>query len=189
MKIYTKTGDKGETGIIGKRLPKDSKIFEVLGTLDELNAVVGVTIAKMAENEVFIDNALISRLQTFQNTLFSIGALIAGGKSELDLVKLTTDLEWDIDGWDKELTALTNFILPGGTLVAANIHNARAICRRCERAFITFRHELDMRNEKLVIDDELKEVGKYLNRLSDWLFTMARYVNLKLGVEDVIWKK
>ena len=179
MKIYTRTGDAGETGLFGgARLPKDAARIEAYGTVDELNAVVGS--ARVALHDADLDLTL-ARVQA---ELFALGADLActpgsagSGAAPLGAAEITV-LEHEIDRWEEELTALRNFILPGGSAGAAALHVARTICRRAER--------------RLVALARLEAVGAdalvYLNRLSDHLFVAARLANRRAGCEDVPWR-
>lgn len=176
MKIYTKTGDDGTTGTFGgDRISKTSPRIECLGEIDELNAAIG-----MARS--FADNANLDRsLQRIQRELFDLGAEVAcpaessyfkPSVSEVHIVRLESEMD------STELPPLRDFILPGGTSYAAAIHLARTICRRTERALLASRESLKLR----------PETCRYLNRLSDWLFVMARLANNLAGCEDVKWK-
>lgn len=188
MKIYTKTGDKGETGIIGKRLMKDSVIVNTLGSLDEFNGSLGICIAYMSETkfEESSRNSEIKnikdQLHVVQSDIFSVGAIVANGKSDIDFVERTKFFESEIDRLDVLLDPIQNFILPGGSILSSHIHFARTLCRRSERYFVAYisQKESDV--------NQLKDVLKYLNRLSDYLFTLARYVNKLENIEDIIWK-
>jgi cob(I)alamin adenosyltransferase len=176
MSIYTKTGDKGETSLYsGGKFPKSSQVFEVLGNMDELNASLGLVKAPKSKE-------INTQIHKIQSELFEIGTYIADQRktAEADefLKTRTESLESLIDLWDKELPELKNFILPGGTNTAAQLHLSRAICRRLERSLVRYLEE-----EKL----EETEYRKYFNRLSDLLFVMARYSNHKGGVSDIIW--
>jgi len=180
MKIYTKTGDSGVTSILGgKRVYKDCVEMEVIGELDELNAAVGVISA-------LLNDQIVVREKVFkiQNDLFVIGSNMAAIQTDLvDVPKIKdSDVEYVenwIDEMDKELDELHQFILPTGNLVAAQTFLARAICRRAERQLIAL-------SKSYEIDDLIK---RYLNRLSDLLFTLARWLNQKSGVGDIKWKK
>lgn len=180
MKIYTRRGDRGETDLFGAgRVPKDHQRVEAYGAVDELNAALGVCAA--ASNE----KNLVEWVQRIQGTLFDLGAFLAtpdaerraaSGLSELgdaDVEKLETH----IDTLEKELTPLRSFILPGGTPAAAAFHAARTVCRRAERRCVAL--------------DRVDFLGgaalRYLNRLSDLLFVMARIENRRAGVPDVEW--
>jgi cob(I)alamin adenosyltransferase len=176
MKIYTKTGDKGKTGIIGKRLSKNSEEINFIGELDELNAHVGLCV-----NLIDKENPQGKTLIKTQENLFSIGAKIAGGNIGLHLEEETQNLEDQIDKLDKKLPKLQNFILPGGTQSASQIHITRAVCRRVERKFVAFYENLEKTKELH------KQILKYLNRLSDYLFVLARFENHEAGEEEKIW--
>lgn len=179
MRLYTRTGDDGTTGLIGgSRTAKDDLQIDTYGTVDELNAVLGVVRAAA-------DAGLTRMLEPIQNELFIVGshlALAAGQKPEdwkLPALEKSTiaRLETQIDAAEKELPTLKNFILPGGTMLAANLHVARTVCRRAERLMVTYARKRSV--EPLVIE--------YLNRLSDWLFAQARLANHRAGVLDVPW--
>lgn len=178
MKIYTKGGDQGETGLLGgKRVPKDTLRIEAYGTLDELNSALG-----LALSHGDLPAVVRTRFQRVQSEIFQLGSELATPAEK----KLTTvpvlagdisRLEHEIDEMESELPALQQFILPGGSSPAAAIHLCRTVCRRAERLTVTLG-----RNEPL-----RPEVIQYLNRLSDYFFVSARYVNLKLGVPDLPW--
>ncbi len=178
MKIYTKTGDDGTTGLFGgARVKKASSRVDAYGTVDELNAVLGVARALGLSKPAEIVLAEV------QIDLFTLGAELATvpGKEEKLPMKLLTmahaeKLEHAIDAAEEGLAALQNFILPGGSAQAAHLHHARTVCRRAERAV-------------LAIDDASPraEVVIYLNRLSDLLFTLARRENHERGVADIPW--
>lgn len=178
MKIYTKTGDTGETSLFaGGRVPKDHARLHAYGTVDELNAVLGMVTA------LGIAADLAERVAHVQNELFNLGADLAtplDAKSDW-IIRLgpepTLRLEFEIDTFDSELPPLKNFILPGGTPVAASLHQARTICRRAERWMTSIKDEI---NPETLI---------YINRLSDWLFILARVVNQRAGVADPTWDK
>lgn len=174
MPIYTRTGDKGETGIIGKRLSKDSPVIHLIGSIDELNASLGIVLAySMGDCDYLLK---------VQSTLFAIGAILAGGKVEIDLDKKVLALERQIDRMDKELKPLKNFIIPGGGIISSHVHLSRTICRRAERNVVKYiTSNIDERQELL-------DILKYINRLSDYLFTLARYLNQIDRVNEVYWK-
>lgn len=177
MKIYTKTGDQGETGLIsGERVPKDHLRLRCYGAVDELNANLGLVLATLEDE--FLKNAL-SRIQ---GELFQIGAELAtprGSKTPSSLVgeENLKHLEDEIDQMEKELSPLKNFILPGGMPVAATLHLARTVSRRTERELITLHRAEPVRQELL----------QYLNRLSDYFFVASRRVNHIAGVEETPW--
>ncbi|NJL95222.1 MAG: cob(I)yrinic acid a,c-diamide adenosyltransferase [Anaerolineae bacterium] len=177
MKIYTRTGDEGETSLFaGGRVMKDDLRLHAYGTIDELNAVLGLAIALKPDGQV---GALLSRIQS---ELFTLGADLATPlDAQADWVQradaaLSAQLEQEIDQFEAELPALKNFILPGGTPAAAVLHQARTVCRRAERWMVAMRADLN------------PHALTYVNRLSDWLFMLARLENLRAGVADVIWK-
>lgn len=176
MKIYTKTGDAGKTGLIGGRVAKDNIRVEVYGTIDELNSFVGKAMTEL-EAEKFGD--ILEDLHAIQHELFDCGGDLANVMKEPQF-KLTeepiTVLEQRIDALVDEAPALEKFVLPGGTPAAATLHIARTITRRAERQMVTLTTEVEGVN---VV------VQKYLNRLSDYFFAAARVANCRLGVEDV----
>jgi cob(I)alamin adenosyltransferase len=176
MSIYTKSGDKGETGLVSRipgkvvRVAKDSQVIRTIGSIDEANSYLGIIIAETK------DKTLISTLKHIQNNLFTIGSILAGSDLLLPFSE-TTRLEKLIDEIDKKINPLTNFILPGGTPVAAKLHYARTIVRRAERELVTLHKDKDLP----------PEVMQYINRLSDTLFTLARFENYKAGVKEETW--
>lgn len=180
MKIYTRRGDRGETDLFGGgRVAKDHLRVTAYGEVDELNSCVGVSAAATGHDD------LRALLQRIQNTLFDLGAHLAtpdaARRAKADIPGASTEdieeLEAKIDLFEGELPPLKNFILPGGTQAAAALHLARTVCRRVERRAVA----LD-REEPL---DE--RVLRYVNRLSDLLFVMARVENVRAGVPDVEW--
>ena len=179
MKIYTRTGDKGDTSLFGgKRVPKDALRIEAYGTIDELNSVLGIV---RADNT---DQGIDTVLARIQRELFELGADLAtprpGTGKQIKRFD-TTDarpLEEIIDSLETHLEPLGNFVLPGGSKVAARIHFARTVCRRAERAVVRL-----SRNE-----DIGEGITVYLNRLSDLLFILARYANYVANVPEVKWK-
>jgi cob(I)alamin adenosyltransferase len=181
MKIYTKTGDAGDTGLFGGgRVPKNHPRVEAYGDVDELNAVLGL--ARAAEPMPRIDEVLVP----IQRDLFAIGALLATPdrekmqqhltKARVDDVRIQ-DLEHAIDDGDAELETLKSFIVPGGSQKAAVLHMARTVCRRAERRVVELSGNTEI--PPLVII--------YLNRLSDLLFTLARVANKRSGMGEVTW--
>lgn len=181
MKIYTKTGDDGDTGLFGgARVSKASARVEAYGTVDELNAALGVTRAAGAWDE------LDELLGSIQSDLFTLGAELAtvpGKEASLGIPLLddrdVARLEVAIDQSEATLPPLKNFVLPAGTPTAAALHLARTVCRRAERALVGLPEGQGARGELKV----------YLNRLSDLLFSLARQVNQRAGVEDVPWSR
>jgi cob(I)alamin adenosyltransferase len=176
MKIYTKTGDDGTTGLWGgMRVSKDALRVQAYGTVDETNAALGVVRATGVGAEL---DQLLADLQA---TLFVVGADLATPGEAATIPRVTAAhtaiLEHAIDHLETQLAPLTQFILPGGTLAAAHLHLARTICRRAERWVISLAHEEPIN----------PEVPIYLNRLSDLLFTMARAANAQASVPDIPW--
>jgi cob(I)alamin adenosyltransferase len=181
MKIYTKTGDRGDTGLFGGgRVGKDHPRVEAYGDIDELNATIGL--ARSIELMPRIDEVLV----LVQRDLFSLGALLATPdleKMHQQLEKARIDderiaqLERAIDDGDRELEPLRAFILPGGTPKSAAIHVARTVCRRAERRVVHLQHEVEIPGVVVI----------YLNRLSDLLFTLARVANARAGAGEVTW--
>jgi cob(I)alamin adenosyltransferase len=187
MKIYTKTGDKGETGLIGgKRIPKSDPRIISYGLIDELNSNVGLTISllNLKNNNLFSD--LIDLLIKIQNDLFAIGSDLADPTYPMENKykiprtdeKMVSYLESEIDKFEKEVVPITFFILPGGSIESSILHVSRSIARRTETA-VTALSKSQTINPAILI---------YLNRLSDLLFVAARLVNKRIGVEDVAWK-
>ena len=186
MKIYTKTGDDGFTGLIGgSRVPKSDDRIDCYGTVDELNASLGLA---AADAEPLVRDALIR----IQNELFVIGSYLAAPdpdetgepvaeKFGLPPLKASSiaRLEQEIDACETTLSPLKQFILPGGTPTAARLHLARTICRRAERLLVRSAMERSV----------APMIFAYLNRLSDWLFVQARLVNHQARIEDTPWKK
>lgn len=179
MKIYTRAGDDGTTGLLGAgRVSKDDPRIESYGTVDELNAVLGTARAAA------VDPAADAELARLQDDLFAVGAALADpdprGKFHNAVAPaLGARLEAEIDAMEAELPPLSRFILPGGTPAAAQLHLARTICRRAERLVV----RLDRTPDGLVPPN----LVAYLNRLSDLLFVLARAVNHRAGVEDTPW--
>jgi cob(I)alamin adenosyltransferase len=177
MKIYTRTGDNGTTSLIGRRVSKSSNVVKFLGKLDELNCLLGLI------KSYIIDEEISSEIIILQTKIFEVSSVIAGVKIDLQLIKFIEKLELDIDNWTSELPELRNFILPGGAKSAGFAHLARSICRECERLYFEIK-EIES-NEQLKIENDA--IGKFLNRLSDWLFTFARFLNKKEKVNDILW--
>src|SRR5262249_41661218 len=176
-RIYTKTGDDGETGLgDGQRVPKDHPRVAAYGDVDELNAVLGLLVA---ENPAMAEDVL---LRSIQNDLFDVGAdlCVPVVPNESAKLRVTAEqvqrLEKAIDRLNEPLSPLTSFVLPGGTPAAAGCHLARVICRRAERAVVTLMLQESINAQVLI----------YLNRLSDLLFVLARVYNAD-GPGDVLW--
>ncbi len=178
-KIYTRTGDAGETGMLsGGRASKAHPRFHAVGTVDELNAILGLALA------AGVERSITEALQRVQRELFTLGAdLATPAETEASWVQRITDaqvtrLEVDIDAWEAELPPLKQFILPGGGMAGAFLHQARTVCRRAERWAVALNTEERLNPEAL----------RYLNRLSDWLFVLARWVNLRSGQTESPWR-
>ncbi len=178
MKIYTKTGDLGDTGLFGgRRVPKHNLRIEAYGTVDETNAVLGLAATRCTDSE------LSEAIQRVQSELFSVGADLA---TPLDVQSdyivrvdeaIIQHLETEIDAWEETLPPLRQFILPGGSEAGAGLHFARTVCRRAERAVVALSQAEELNPTVL----------RYLNRLSDWLFILARIANQRSGIEETIW--
>lgn len=167
--LYTKTGDGGETSLAnGQRLPKNAPIFEVLGDIDELNAIIGLLHSVYEWTAAEYSSFLL-----IQNNLFEIGATLAGGKP----CSLTLDdvrhLECDIDTFCAQVPPLKHFILPMGSYLIAQCHIARTVCRRAER------HLLNVQSNSCML--------MFLNRLSDWLFAVARVLSVRQQITEKPW--
>lgn len=181
MKIYTRSGDRGDTGLFGgARVSKAHPRVEAYGTLDELNAVLGVA-AAACDDEVLAD-----RIEAIQRRLFDLGADVAtppDTRASEWIVRATpewaAELERAIDAMAADLPPLETFILPGGSAASASMHHARTVCRRAERRLAAAIDSGEAITPAVLV---------YVNRLSDWLFTAARWANLRSGREDVSWR-
>jgi len=182
MKIYTKGGDKGETGLFGgERVSKDSLRIETYGTVDELNSFIGLALVEIKDYEV---KKLLERIQ---NTLFILGSDLSAPDNVKDkshniprISKLNyEEIEKEIDKFDSRLGELKNFILPGGSKSAALLHICRTICRRAERRVVALNNAVNISPDIII----------FLNRLSDLFFVLARYENKISGIEDIEWQK
>lgn len=178
MKIYTKTGDAGETSLLGgTRVRKDHKRIEAYGTVDELNSAIGMARA------AWPGGAIDDELGRIQADLFDLGAFLATIVPN-EMFRGPEDarieaLESAIDRMEGELEPLKTFILPGGSPSSAALHVARTVCRRAERLVVSLEE----------LSDEMSRALQYLNRLADYLFVAARYANRSAGVGDVAWKR
>lgn len=178
-KVYTRTGDDGTTALGGgQRVPKDTVRIRAYGTVDELNSVLGAAVA------AGLSDRLTEAFATIQNDLFHLGSdlcILEEDKERMPVPRIETRhvefLEQTIDALQEDLEPLTNFILPGGCLGAAQLHVGRTVCRRAERLVIELRRE----------EPVGEHVVHYLNRLSDLLFVMARWENHERGHADVTW--
>jgi cob(I)alamin adenosyltransferase len=181
-KLYTRTGDAGSTSLFGGgRVPKDHPRVEAFGAVDELNATLGVVIASLRQRR------LVTALQGVQNELFNIGSELASetgrkadaGRLFADPAAKIAALEQLTDAYDAKLSPLRTFILPSGSQAGALLHLSRTVCRRAERAVVRLSHEEAVNADLL----------KYLNRLSDLLFVLARYVNKADRRPETPWRK
>ncbi len=183
MKIYTRTGDEGTTGLFGgERVRKSHPRIDAYGTVDETNAQIGMARAHIRDDAPGRD-VILPLLERIQSELFVCGADLAtpsGAKAKVPRVEEihVTQLEHDIDTLEEDLPSLKHFILPGGTQAATALHVARTTCRRAERLTVEAANQEPI-NEYTAI---------YLNRLSDFLFVAARWVNRKAGVDEAEWK-
>lgn len=185
-RVYTRTGDKGTTGLAdGSRVPKTSLRLESYGTIDELNAVLGICRTQLSGLAPERASKLDLLLESIQNDLFNLGADFAtpmGGRWQGMLLVGEADikaLENEIDACQEELAPLKEFVLPGGSALNATLHLARTICRRAERASVALQN-----------DEEVNPYGvPYLNRLSDLLFVLSRWVLVGLNIAEVTWSK
>lgn len=168
-------GDKGETSLVGRRISKDDSRVEAYGTIDELNSFVGL--AKSVSN----DPKISVILEKVQSDLFVVGAELATVTSKGSESRITGDdvlwLEKTSDEMEKELVPIKKFVLPNGSQLASALHVARSVCRRAERRIVTLSRKESVN----------PEIIRYVNRLSDMLFVMARYVNQKLNVAEKTW--
>lgn len=180
FKIYTKTGDKGNTSLIGgTKVPKNDIRIEAYGTVDELNSWIGLV------NDQLADAEFKNELREVQDRLFTIGSSLATG-AEKEVAMALPDLhdsdvqflEGRIDEMTTALPPMKHFILPGGHVAVSSLHVVRCVCRRAERLCV------NMQMHDLFVDEK---VIQYLNRLSDYLFTLARYAAQKLGAEEIPW--
>jgi cob(I)alamin adenosyltransferase len=181
MPIYTKTGDQGKTSLFGgKRVLKCEDLVDVYGSIDELNSWVGYIVSQLKEvkEKEF--------LQNIQRDLLLIGSTLAGWKGELvPLTGRIVEMEKRIDGMEKALPQLNNFILPGGSKEAAAVHIARSICRRVERETVAFINKKKTEGGRQKTDNLM--IIKYFNRLSDLLYMFARFINKTSNVPEDIW--
>ncbi len=182
MAIYTRTGDKGQTSLFNKqRVSKADIRVEAYGTVDELNSAIGVVIAEIQK----YNSKVKSELEKIQNDLLNIGSALANPTINHEpltmnyLSKRVKEFEDYIDQMTAQMPILKNFILPGGGKLGAFLHLARAVCRRAERKIVELNNKQKIDN-KIII---------YLNRLSDLLFTMARFANFKEKKKEIIWTK
>ena len=176
MSIYTKKGDKGLTSTLsskGRQIRKDTPLISTIGAIDEANSYIGVCLSLLDKKKFAIESKLLLEAQ---RTLFTIGASLAGSNVSIKRkdVKMYEDY---IDKKEAELPVLANFILPGGSELSANLMYARSLIRKAEREVVKLSRKKEVR----------PEVFRFLNRLSDAFFMIARYVNYKMGVEEEVW--
>ncbi len=186
MKIYTKTGDKGQTSLFtGQRVAKNDPFIEALGTVDECNSAIGAALSLLPSNEKF--DTVRDQLVLIQHTLFDLGAAVAtprtrANPSKIEKTRFDHDgvelLEKWIDQWSEQLPELHSFILPGGHPAGAMLHLARSICRRVERIVFPLHNNGDVSDHVII----------YLNRLSDYLFMASRYVNHLSQAPELTWE-
>ena len=179
LKIYTRTGDKGETSLFGgKRVSKASLRVDAYGTVDELNSVLGVVVSHFKKK-----SPVKEELLKIQHDLFTIGSVLAtpppSKRDVSSLTKRIDEFERLIDHMTEKMPELRNFILPSGSIAGSFLHQARSVCRRAERRITEL-------TKKETVDDNIL---KYFNRLSDLLFTMARFINHKERKKETIWNK
>jgi cob(I)alamin adenosyltransferase len=183
-KLYTRTGDRGQTGLFGgRRVPKDHPRVVAYGTIDELNSILGVALSFIRQRSV------VTALQTIQNELFNIGAELASdqpvrrGRKESGVFRIEAErvswLEGLIDEYDARVPPLRTFVLPAGSTAAAMLHFARTVCRRAERGVVTL-SRMEPVNPAILA---------YLNRLCDLLFVLARYANRAARRRELLWRK
>lgn len=182
-RIYTKTGDRGETHLAGgQRVPKDSRRIECYGTVDELNAFVGMACVSAAAQNPVAD--LVAILRRVQHELFNLGSVLATKPEDVHpkQARITAveieQLEAEIDRMNADLPPLRSFVLPGGSRLNTELHACRTICRRAERLAVALARE----------EEVPPEAVQYLNRLSDAFFVWSRWVNHRLGVPEVLWE-
>ena len=170
-KIYTRTGDGGDTGLAGgERVPKDGALIHAMGDVDELNSLLGLLACKLSDD-------LVTNIKTIQNDLFDLGAELAMCHPMITENHVSW-LEKKLDVMNEELPALKEFILPGGGEAATLCHLARSVCRRAERQMVTAKRESDIGEQAMA----------YINRLSDLLFVLARFITQQVGEQEVYWQ-
>ena len=178
LKIYTKTGDDGTSGLIGgTRVEKSDSRLEAYGTIDELNSWIGLIKTSALETNV------LDTLEFIQNILFEIGSHLATDPNKISKLRIACSdddierVEKEIDRMQNQLPELKNFILPGGSSIAGYVHVARTVCRRSERRINALENSKKLQKQVLV----------FINRLSDYLFVLARYINFTQGIKETIW--
>jgi cob(I)alamin adenosyltransferase len=187
MPIYTRTGDEGHTGLFGnRRVPKDDIRITAYGTIDELNAVLGLIGAEIDASSHSDTTPTRTQIKSIQDALFEIGADLAtedGNASVARVEKATVELEGWIDASEAQLPQLKTFVLPGGGRIGSLLHLARTVTRRAERCYWTLRREVA---DTHPVPDA---IGIYLNRLSDLCFSWSRLANQASGIADVPWTR
>jgi cob(I)alamin adenosyltransferase len=171
MPIYTRKGDKGETNLLSKRIPKDSLEIEVLGVVDEASSFLGLAAAFLKEQY------LKNKITQVQRSLFKLGSIIAGARLSISKSQVMK-YEKEIDAWTRAMPPVKNFIYPGGSRPAALVFIGRTVVRRAERLIVKLSKERKLNSNVLI----------YINRLSDYLFVLARYINFRQGVKEAFWK-
>ncbi|MCD6224124.1 MAG: cob(I)yrinic acid a,c-diamide adenosyltransferase [Deltaproteobacteria bacterium] len=197
MKVYTGGGDKGKTSLFsGERVAKSHERVDAYGDIDELSSFLGALAASIPDSGSESGQKIIEELYQIQSDLLGVGAILAttpGSSSFGSLTKIGEEkskaLEEAMDRMDAELPPLKTFILPGGHMSSAWAHIARTVCRRAERRMIGLFQESDTAESSATVSEHVPNVLVYINRLSDYLFVVARYCNHIVGTEDVPWKK
>ena len=186
QKVYTKTGDRGTTSLVGgKRVPKDSQRIEAYGSVDELNAIAGLTRAFNQEIKTKEALELDALLREIQNTLFDLGSELATPEEKMGegMPQMTSEkvkkLEEIMDRLQQELQPLKSFVLPGGGRISGFLHQCRTVCRRTEREVLRL-SRLENINSLVLV---------YLNRLSDLFFVLSRWVGKRYGEKEFLWEK
>ena len=188
MSIYTKTGDTGMTSLFGgKRVLKCEELVDVYGSIDELNSWIGLVVTDATQEhlkKLFIE---------IQSDLFITGGHLAGAKTDLSVLETrVTQMEVEIDAMEKELPDLSHFVLPGGTVSASRLHITRSITRRVERQVVRLATQATQATQaspaiQQIQNKDMKIIIKYLNRLSDLFFVLARYINNQAHVGEIVW--
>ncbi|MDX9874183.1 MAG: cob(I)yrinic acid a,c-diamide adenosyltransferase [Spongiibacteraceae bacterium] len=174
-RIYTRTGDDGTTAVAdGSRVSKDHARIEAIGAVDELNSVIGMLVAELP-----VDDEFHAPLLAIQHVLFNIGGELAMPGEQLVAAEAAAELEQQLDALNERLPPLENFVLPGGSRAAAICHQARSVCRRAERRLVALTRQAPVTEES----------RRYLNRLSDLLFVMARLLARRNGAQEVLWQQ
>lgn len=178
MSIYTKKGDKGKTGLYGsdKKLSKASLVFSVLGTIDEVNSHLGLA-TSLIDPKIPHKNIFKNKIEQVQKTLFDLGSIFAGAKVSIS-GSVVKKYEKEMDVWQEMMPERKNFILPGGSASSAELFIARSVVRRLERDLVAFSRKQNVKPGILI----------FVNRLSDYLYVLARYINSREGRKETLWK-